>query len=349
METLYIIGNGFDINFGLDTRYSDFYKHYDQLPSSRSNDAIKGFKDGISRYLAQIKNQTPKELAQKGNDINWADLELAMGKYCKNIKAEDFDDFYFEINEKFRSYLLTQDKEFDLSEESRQKLWQNFRNPENNSFFNQNEKDSLINLKQSNKQENIDIINFNYTSTLEQIFNFKGKPIQIGSNTVGFPTNIRSIRHIHRTLKDEEILVGVNDASQINNEEFQKDVNITELLIKPNANNVFGDRMVSQCENLIKKAQLIVLFGVSLGDTDRIWWNHLKARIFSQNCRIIHFVYCPKQKEDDTDHYRRILHQRIRRAWTDIFFERIGIEKAKWDSLRNNVFIVYNDATFFKP
>ncbi|MBK7465948.1 MAG: hypothetical protein IPJ43_03540 [Saprospiraceae bacterium] len=28
MEILYIIGNGFDINLGMKTRYSDFYTYY---------------------------------------------------------------------------------------------------------------------------------------------------------------------------------------------------------------------------------------------------------------------------------------------------------------------------------
>lgn len=345
MDTLFIIGNGFDLNLGLDTRYSDFYKHFDLLPTTRNNKAISGFKEGINRYLTQVSKKTIKE---KGDEINWSDLELAMGQYCKEIQTEDFDDFYFEINEKFRNYLLIQDNQFKISDVSRQKMWQEFRNPENNKFFNRSEKDTLINLKRNKGTEFIDIINFNYTSTLEQIFSFKEKPIKIGSNNVGGEVVLRSIRHIHRTLKDEAILVGVNDVSQIHNEEFRKNVDISELIVKPKANEVFGDSLTTQCENLIMRANLIVLFGVSLGDTDRMWWNNVKVRLSNPNCKIIYFVYCPKQKEDDMDRYRKLLHQRIRRKWTDVFFEKIGIEKSKWDSFRNQVFVVYNDETFFK-
>ncbi len=37
MNILYILGNGFDINLGLKTRYSDFYKYYIGIESKDEN------------------------------------------------------------------------------------------------------------------------------------------------------------------------------------------------------------------------------------------------------------------------------------------------------------------------
>ncbi len=43
MNTLFFIGNGFDINLGLPTRYRDFYRYYIGRPAFYDNNAISVF------------------------------------------------------------------------------------------------------------------------------------------------------------------------------------------------------------------------------------------------------------------------------------------------------------------
>ncbi|MEB2787271.1 AbiH family protein [Algoriphagus persicinus] len=75
MNILFLIGNGFDLNLGMNTRYADFYEYYNKY----------------------IKSSSPKVLTLK-NEIsenlqNWSDLELALGQYSSNWGSlDDFDD-----------------------------------------------------------------------------------------------------------------------------------------------------------------------------------------------------------------------------------------------------------------
>ena len=55
MNIVYMLGNGFDINIGMDTRYSDFYKYYNNV--STSNEKIKKLKNSIREYMRKKENK----------------------------------------------------------------------------------------------------------------------------------------------------------------------------------------------------------------------------------------------------------------------------------------------------
>lgn len=70
MNITFLIGNGFDLNLKLNTRYTDFYKYY-------------------------IKND-PKDLLS--NSIKkeyemWSDLEIGLGEILKDIEDSQIDEF----------------------------------------------------------------------------------------------------------------------------------------------------------------------------------------------------------------------------------------------------------------
>lgn len=92
MESItYLIGNGFDINLGLKTKYTDFY----------------------GEYIASVKdlddNDCRKRFAMKidGNYENWADFEAGFAENItggKDAVIKILSDF----NEKFASYLMSE-------------------------------------------------------------------------------------------------------------------------------------------------------------------------------------------------------------------------------------------------
>ena len=59
----FLIGNGFDLNLGLKTRYTDFYPYYCDMPSHRHRQ--------IARFRELLK--------QTGSHPLWADFEKALG------------------------------------------------------------------------------------------------------------------------------------------------------------------------------------------------------------------------------------------------------------------------------
>ena len=65
MNITFLIGNGFDLKLGLNTRYSDFYSYYHEKASKESI---------ILKWM--------KEDDDKGN---WADLEMALGNKINDI------------------------------------------------------------------------------------------------------------------------------------------------------------------------------------------------------------------------------------------------------------------------
>ena len=87
MDITYLIGNGFDINIGLATRYCDFYEYYKQQPSS-------------NKTIAKLKNDI------RCNYENWADLEVKLGEYTADFLEEtDFESVFEDIQDNLSQYL----------------------------------------------------------------------------------------------------------------------------------------------------------------------------------------------------------------------------------------------------
>ena len=78
LNITFLIGNGFDINLGMATKYSDFVQKYKIIKDSDS-ELLKKFKNDISR-----------------NEQNWAFAELEFGKYTDKFDGEKrtIDDFF---------------------------------------------------------------------------------------------------------------------------------------------------------------------------------------------------------------------------------------------------------------
>jgi len=67
-----------------------------------------------------------------------------------------------------------------------------------------------------------------------------------------------------------------------------------DLLLKPQANEGRGTLVDEECLSLIAGADVICLFGLSLGPTDQMWWTAIKKR-FLDNLEVIllYFHYDP--------------------------------------------------------
>ena len=91
MIITFLVGNGFDVNLGLKTRYCDFYKYYVNTDSSNKPLAIERFKREIDNFIKKERNKTDNDF------IDWRDLEIALGKWTANLSAEDVQPLYFDI------------------------------------------------------------------------------------------------------------------------------------------------------------------------------------------------------------------------------------------------------------
>ncbi len=118
----------------------------------------------------------------------------------------------------------------------------------------------------------------NYTSTIEDIYSI---------------LNIQApkLLHLHGSIEDG-IVMGVSDEDQIANETFRRSRNVTEDFVKPSYNDACLNNNAT-CERWIREADMIVLFGTSLGETDRKWWRMVGKQLISSELgtMIIYFAF----------------------------------------------------------
>jgi hypothetical protein len=318
MNILFMIGNGFDLNLGLKTSYNDFYSYYKS--KNTKNDKVKKLKEHIS-----------------SNFENWSDLEFALGAYTKSIKtAEEFDEIFDDIGNNLAEYLSEEEKRLDFNHEktNRNKLFDYLKYPENSLIPIDENNLKIFREKYSSTQLNTNIITFNYTKSLEKLLNYSEQKINISGATISY------IHHIHGYL-DNRMIMGVNDISQIENKAFHDNLNITEALIKHKCNEVCGHTIDNQCEKLIQSAQLVCIFGSSLGDTDKLWWDLIAQQLIKNDFKLIIF-----EKVDDIPLRQEYKKERIRRDKKNNFLNRTTLTAEEKEIAKENIFIGVNTDLF---
>ena len=285
MNMLYLIGNGFDLNLGLPTRYSDFLEHYfnnePQIPQATSQEISQ-----IKKY----KGLLSETIENNAGDQQWKDLEIALGKFSSHFSdPKDFRSFYTDINLSLTNY-LKQISPISPTENDIKKLIENILYPE--YYLNKREKQTFYEAIRIGYNWEANVISFNYTSTFEQICKDRlslNTYYRRPSNTENFLLN--RILHIHGSLEENSILLGVDNTKQIDNADFKDNEDVTDLLVKPQGNISIGSMVDHTCHGLISKADLICLFGLSLGATDQTWWEDIKERFVSNSSVVLLYFY----------------------------------------------------------
>ena len=95
MNNTYIMGNGFDLNLGLKTRYEDFYRWYVNKPKVGEPDVVGKFKRVINDYIKGVVTEA-----------NWSNLETVLGQYTIKVPKNQFHTFYFDVVDSLKDYLM---------------------------------------------------------------------------------------------------------------------------------------------------------------------------------------------------------------------------------------------------
>lgn len=322
MNITFLMGNGFDINLGLNTRYRNFYDYYKKLPSN--NTLIEELKKNIR------------------NDYeNWSDLEIALGKYTKVLNtSEEFDIVFEDIQSNLANYISEEENKFEYDIYNKNEVFRNFVYPE--SFLPLLDANTLKQFKEQWRSSSwsINILTFNYSRTIERIIDFK-ENMNLVTHHGNVATYLRNVLHIHG-YTDKNMILGVNDISHIENENFKEHIDIVEAIIKPECNKVLKHLIDLECQNIIQSSQLLCIFGSSLGDTDRIWWemigNHLLTTV---NSRLILFM-----RGDEIPVNQGYKINRQTRFLKRKFLSQTGLAEEEKDKIESKIFIGYNTNIF---
>jgi len=290
VKVTFIIGNGFDIKFGLNSKYIDVYDGY--VKTSSANENLKKFKSMIASDYE-----------------TWADFEIAMGRMASEFKTEnDFRECITDFSKYLNDYLVNEENsvwaKYSLNEcviefhKSKDGFYKGLRN---------NDRDYIDRLI-SNDIIEYSFICLNYTSILKRIVD------SVFSSSGGMRTDLYmdDFVHIHGRL-DEDLVLGVDNEQQINNYGFSLSERTKRAFIKPKLNESFDSGRVSRAEKCINESDIICVFGASLGDSDLTWRNKISNWLKSNaNARLIIFDYkytekqglLPSEKMDDEDDAR---------------------------------------------
>jgi len=262
MNILFLIGNGFDLNVGLNTRFIDALKSY--LKDQTTDPRIERFKADINR-----------------NFENWSDFEKQIGNYTNEYQSQEIDDFCFcvkSFKESLIEHLKKEENKIDynLHKENISEVFNKSilyfydgLNDSSNSLF------TRIIQQANNNREAIEynFITFNYTNVLD-------KCLDIVKNSKSHPI-IRRVLHIHGDIS-KNTLIGVDNSEQIKHKEFANNEKVGWNIVKPNINDRLKNFNNRDVKSLINNSHIICLFGLSLGETDKTWWeavgNWLKER-----------------------------------------------------------------------
>ncbi len=321
MNIVYLIGNGFDINLKLETRYSDFYIDFDKQKFENK---------GTELLKSEIKSNTK----------DWSDFEKRFGEFTTKF-GENIDGFnktYKDVVISLSNYLLKVEKSFNPKDIDKDKFIEDIISPENNLLPLDQRQITDFKKKWETNPVIINFITYNYTKVIEKIF-AKDKSIDIGLTRKQKRIRIQDIKHIHGYL-NKRMIIGVNDKSQIANEYLKEQNEITYNLVKSTTNEISKELVMEDCISKIKSAQLICVFGSSLGDTDLMWWELLIEKLKS-DCILIIF-----HRGQDTDPLLPSENTIIENKVKDDFFSKSKISEAERKVIEKKVIVSVNSQMF---
>ena len=323
MNVLYILGNGFDKAQGMATSYPEFYKYL-----------TENVKDG-SALLNQMKSEITENVEL------WSSMESGLGEFTSATNnAVEFDNFYFELSEHLQNYLQKENEKFSPTNDLKTKFQTDFTTISKYLGALDKERCNAFTNRYNFSSKDISVITLNYTDTFEKIL---GLNAGITSKSFSNSTNLRNIIHVHGRL-GESIIIGVNDETQMDNEDFRNNDDIKDCMIKLQSNRIMKETRHIQCEKLIANANFIVLMGVSLGETDLYWWELIgKNLINRKNLALIQHIYNPGAILPTQMQKRG----RLERSQQNLIMQKMGIKEENWtDELRERLFFTVNAPIF---
>lgn len=258
MDVTFLIGNGFDLGIGLKTGYKDFYKVYCQNKQS-DIEILKHFKSDILK-----------------DPETWADFESAFGEYAYYFKdSEEYLQLFEDFIEQFSLYLENQECTFDDS-----KTDEMLRGMKKalSSYYNIRPADkAAVEAVIEPYAKTFNFVSFNYTRCLDKCIDvIKNTPNSLST----ISGEIGELVHVHG-YTDRDLIMGVNDASQIEQDIFSQNETVLDEIVKPRKNEIIRMNYDYRATQIINHSRIICIYGMSIGETDQKWWKLIMQWLFS--------------------------------------------------------------------
>lgn len=281
LNSAVLVGNGFDISTGMGTSAHEFVESFVQENTYSKN---------------QFAKDLAVQISADGIDT-WADFERMIGRHSENFNLSSVGN-YLGQKEALDDYLgdWLDNKSKSVSEDF-------VRANANNCLSSltrfrrglpERQQDQIEQMIKNHPSESwvLDILCFNYTDAMLKMYQFLGGE---GTKLGSFKPNRYSILgkfvFAHGSLERHEIITGVDNPSQISSSELAELDEVKKALVKEEIEaSVYQRTRDVDALTLIKKANMIYVFGMSYGITDQRWWRAIDERMRSdEDCLLVLF------------------------------------------------------------
>lgn len=330
MVITFLVGNGFDIRMGLQSSYKSLEKYY--VGIKKEDPVLQQFQQAI---------ESSGEL--------WADFETALGGYTAAFSADEqwlfqkcMDDFSTELT----FFLQEEEKgiDYDLcSEEIKAEFLRSF------SKFDDGIPNRQLIILNTLFTESTGItfkfISFNYTHVFDKCLKtaFPNEHVEKKQKkTAPITPNVsKEVIHIHGELPGP-VIMGVDNETQIANINWAKQRKFQRKLMKPSINQRSGSLADEAANKLLHESNIICIYGMSLGETDKSWWRAIGSWLMESDHMLIIYGYT------GTPSFELTLQKKfdIEDAILDKFFTLADIDELKRPGLENKIAVVVNPDLF---
>lgn len=329
MNITFLIGNGFDINLGLKTQFCDFLEEYKKPCLGDSE---------IKTYFKQVVLQ---------DEALWSNAELAFGESTalfmeQGFTDADFSECHTDFCNKLGKYLEKQESRINFSQTD---VYDVFGATilGITKGLNVGAAEKIRNMINSPKEQVVfNFITFNYTRVIDKFFTTMKAPNIFLSSSNSKKTYKGRMVHLHG-YTNTDMMLGVNDESQIKAPQLFKDKYFKIQLIKPIFNQMNGSSVDDISLKLINNSDVIYIYGMSLGDTDAVWWKNV-ALAMGKNTSMDVIIYVHKKFGDDVVPLQKV---RTTDMVKDRFLSFSGISPIVLDSLKRRTYVVFDN--IFEP
>ena len=335
MRYVIMIGNGFDIGLGLRTAYSDFIDEYKNSPTTLPM-GLHGINDPEGVLKAHIRRDPQ----------TWADAERAFAelrfselfKGCTNIRRCILDVFA-SFTSALNNYLAKQEYSREHNRVTRNVSELFFQHMMQSVFMGMpewlrmHELDRLVDTNGIQQMLNYcSCINFNYTGTFDNLlgslghYSIRQRAFRIEILNRKTPFVLERLVHVHGSNKERNSIFGVSDSQQITDFVAREMAETIGFLVKDCTDREKSAGNYDLATDILNNADRVVLFGLSIGNSDKYWWRLLLERVRTvKDFRVFVFPFSkkPEKIKDENDYFM------LQYEWRTKFIECLNGELLK--------------------
>lgn len=266
MNITYLIGNGFDLHLGMNTSPKAFLSHFVEQNKFAA--------DPHAKNLAQT-------IAMEGIDT-WADFEMGIGRHSRHFSdtGSDVEEYLSEVESLERSladWLRAEDKKItdDVLDEKTSGIISAFADVERLLA-----RDGVYVNNGTGDEEVINFLCFNYTSAFVRALSASARN-GIWDNS-GHRHELGSIVFPHGTL-GSLLVCGVDGPDQIANASWRSNEDIAASVVKETIQRDDNFSFDIDAMDVIDRSDIICVFGMSLGQSDRRWWRRIAYSLMNKS------------------------------------------------------------------